>query len=234
MRSRGTSTRDLARLDSAVDDAIADESPPILAFSGGLASLVIAAFVRKRSDLKCVVVGTPRSADVEAATVAHAFLDYPVSVLRPTPPQSLRAACSLMADHPRLYLHEVLSLVPLALAEERYRPRAVISGFGLMDGTAAFRRVLASRGPCPGLRLRKPGPTRARLVRMAESIGIPESFIRAAPRKPIEGSGIGPVLRGMAHSRRVSLARLLAADDVNPDYQKRPLTPAGLKSSRLD
>lgn len=210
MRREGAAARAVDRLDAAVAKAVAGVDEPILAFSGGLASLMVAALVRKRGDLRCVVVGLPGASDVEAAQVAHLFLDYPVSILRPTPTQALRAARSIAASDARLALSDVLALVPLALVEGRYSRRPVLSGFGLAARGAALRRALwPQRHRCPGLRSRAPAPTRAPLVRMAVDLGLPESFTLAAPRTPVEGSGIGPALRTLAHREGVSLPRLL-------------------------
>jgi hypothetical protein len=155
-----------------------------------------------------VVVGFRGAADVEAAMVARDFLDYPLSILRPTPQETLRTARAIAAADPGLPLVHVLALLPLVLVEDRHR--TVLSGFGLTARDVALRRALAGRrARCPGLGMRVGGSTRAPLRRLAEAIGLPESFILAAPRAPVEGSGIGPILRRRAHARKVSLARLL-------------------------
>lgn len=235
MARDGPASRALSRLDAAVARAVAGREEATFAFSGGLGSLVVAALVRKRCDLECVVVGTRGSADVEAAVVARDFLDHRLSVLRPTPSQALGTARSIAAAQPRLSLGEVLALVPLRLVEERYRPLPVFSGFGLTANGTALRRALASRSRwCPGLRLGIEGDTRAPLVRMAFAAGLPESFVRAAPRTPAEGSGIGPALRGLAHARHVSLTRFLASAGLVSDYQKRTPRPGVFKSSDVD
>ncbi len=201
----------LRSLDAAVGRAVADRDEPVMAFSGGLGSLIVASLARKRGDIRCVVVGLPGSSDVEAAKVAQFFLDYPVEVLRPTRLQAFRRARALAATHPQLPVAEVLALVPLALVEERHHPSPVLSGFGLTLRTPALRGVLRARHrECPGLGYRGSPSTRAALVRMAMALGLPESFALAAPHTPVEGSGIGPALRSMAHEQRVSLSRLLA------------------------
>ena len=222
-------------MDAAVGRSVAGNEEATLAFSGGLGSLLVAALARKRCDLECVVVGTRGSADVEAAAVARDFLDHRLSVIRPTSSQALRTARTIAASQPRLSLADVLALVPLRLVEERYRPLHVLSGFGLTADGPALRRALASQGRwCPGLRLGIERATRAPLVRMAFAAGLPESFVRAAPRAPAEGSGIGPVLRGLAHARHVSLARFLSSAGLVSDYQKRTPRPCAFKSSDVD
>lgn len=206
----GPASRAVSRLDAAVGRAVAGDREPVLAFSGGLGSLVLAAMVRKRGDLRCVVVGFRDSADVQAARVAESFLDYRVSIVQPTRDQFVRVARSLSAAAPRLAVADVLSLIPLVLVEERYGPHPVLSGFGLTARTAPLRDALAARRPwCPGLGRSVAGRTRAPLLRIAETVGLPQSFVLAAPRTPGEGSGIGPRLRDMAHARGVSLARFL-------------------------
>lgn len=210
MRRDRTGLQALERVDAAVARAVKAMDDPILAFSGGLGSLIVAAMARKRGDLRCVVVGFPGSADVEAAKVAQTFLDYPVSVFQPTTAQALRAARSLAASEPRLPLADILALVPLALVEGRYGPRPVLSGFGLTARSPALRRALQPRRRgCPGLATPAGGSTRAAAVRIAIALGLPEPFALAAPRAPIEGSGIGPALRALGHRERTSLPRLL-------------------------
>lgn len=203
--------RAVRSLDAAVGRAVADLDEPVIAFSGGLGSLLVASLARKRGDVRCVVVGFPRASDVEAAKVARFFLDYPVELLRPTRPQVLRMARSIAAAHPQLPMTEVLALVPLAIVEERHSPTPVLSGFGLTVHGSALRGALEPRRRlCPGLGARRTSSARATLVRMAIALGIPESFARAAPHTPSEGSGVGPALRALARRERVSLPRLIA------------------------
>ncbi len=210
MRRDRAGQQAIDRLDAAVASAVAAADNPVLAFSGGLGSLIVAALARKRGDMRCVVVGIPGSADVEAAKVAQTFLDYPVSVLRPTATQALRAARSVAASNHCLPVPDVLALVPLVLVERRYGPRSVLSGFGLTARSPALRRALQPRRRgCPGLAPRAPASTRTSVVRMAIALGLPESFALAASRTPIEGSGIGPMLRALGHRERMSLPRLL-------------------------
>ncbi|HYM39665.1 MAG TPA: hypothetical protein VEY12_05920 [Thermoplasmata archaeon] len=186
----------------------------VLAFSGGLGSLLIAALARKRCDLLCVVVGMRGSADVEAARVAQMFLDYRLAILRPSPSQALRAARRIAASGYPIPLAECLALVPLALVEARQPESLVLSGAGLTARTSSLRRALGEREALsPGLRLRLGGLGRRPLLRMAEAAGLPESFALAAPRSPLEGSGIGPVLRAMARRRGMSVPRLVSAHE---------------------
>lgn len=235
MAGGGPVSRAVSRLDAAVGRSLEGTEAPILAFSGGLASLVVAALARKRCELRCVVVGFRGSADVEAALVARDFLDHRITILRPTQQEAFRAARSLAAADPQLPLADLLALVPLTLVETRHPRHRVLSGFGVAACDAPLRRSLQPRRRwCPGLGVHGIGSTRAPLRRIAEAIGLPESFVLAAPRNPVDGSGIGPVLRRMAHVRQVSLARLVASDGLVPDYHERLSTPDNFKSLDVD
>lgn len=201
----------LRRLEADVARAAADRPRLVLAFSGGLASLLLAACARKRCDLLCEVVGFPGSADAEAAVVAQSFLDYPVRVLRPRPTEALHVARALLSSDARLSVAEAVSLVPFALVEARHRGSRVLSGFGMTGDSAAIRRVLLARSTLhPGLRPRGNSvPSRAALLGAADLLGIPEPFSRGARRSPSEGSGVGPALRALSHAERTTVSRLL-------------------------
>jgi hypothetical protein len=228
-------TRALVRLDADVARSIARRDRIVLSFSGGLGSLLVAAVARKRCDLRCVVVGLRGAADVEAATVAQKFLDYPVAVLRPTAERAWTVARTIRSLHPRLPLAEVLAMVPLALVEERHPHDPVLTGFGLTARTPSMRRALGSEiAWSPGLHLRISRSSRVPLLRMAVDAGLPESFSRAAPRSPLEGSGLGPVLRALARSRKVSFERLLSLD-ARPDQSlRRPADRPDPKTPDVD
>jgi hypothetical protein len=210
----------LRRLDSDVARAVDGQARVVLAFSGGLASLVLAALIRKRCDLVCEVVGLRGSADVQAAVVAEKFLDYPVRVLHPTPAQVLRTVRAIMSDDVRLSSAEALSLVPLALVEGRHPKRRVLSGFGLTWESARVRSFLASEPALfPGLRARAASPpTRGRLRSIADLVGLPTSFSRAARRSPAEGSAVGPAIRALAHAEHQSVERFLRLRSSLRDY----------------
>ena len=203
--------RTVAPLDAAVGRACEGRERVVLAFSGGLASLILAALARKRGDLRCVVVGTRGAADVQAAQVAKSFLDYPVEVMRPSPRRALTLARGIHAADPRLTLPEVLSLVPLAFVEERNAGEAVLSGFGLVPRSPVLRRRLeAATSRAPGLRgVFARAPSRRMALRIASELGLPDAFARAPRRTPSEGSGIGPSMRAMGHARHASVSRLL-------------------------
>ena len=226
----------LRRVDSDIRRAVAGQERAIIAFSGGLASLILAALVRKRCDVTCEVVGLPGSADAESAVVAEKFLDYPVRIVRPAPMNVLRAARAIVSADARLSPPAALSLVPLALVEARHPRERILSGFGLTWDSSPVRSFLRSRSTIlPGLQARTAAPpSRFRLLRVADLLGLPESFFRAARRTPAEGSGIGPSIRAMAHAEHASVARLLASGIPLHDYHGRAATRVIPKSSPVD
>ncbi len=203
------------RLDAAIAAAFADRDRVVLAFSGGLASLILAALARKRGPLECTVVGTRGAADVEAAIVARSFLDYRVEVLCPSSSSILRAARSLASGNPGLSVEDVLSIVPLALVEERHPQGSILSGFGLSPRSGPLHRhLVAARCLIPGLGRSVSGSAPRRvLLRLAEDLAIPDAFRLGPRRTPAEGSGVGPALRAMGHARHASVGRLLREAD---------------------
>ncbi len=226
----------LRRLDAEVARAVRGQDRIVVAFSGGLASLVLAALVRKYCDMACEVVGLAGSADAEAAAVAEKFLDYRVRVIQPRPAQALRAARSLVVKHSSLSSAEALSLVPLALVMARHPGDRVLSGYGVTWESPRLRSWLPSASAVfPGLCSRAAAPPpRPRLLGVADLLGLPGSFSRAARRRPAEGSAVGPALRAMAHADGVSLDRLLHLRDSVRDNQKRKATRVVTKSSAVD
>jgi len=211
MAAESPAGRLLRRLDADVTRSLDGRQRVVLAFSGGLGSLILAALVRKRCDLVCEVVGLPGSADAQAASVAETFLDYPIHTLRPTPANALRTVRAILAQNVAMSTSEALSLAPLLLVEAHHPRDRILSGFGLTWGSARVRSFLASRSAVvPGLRIRATAPPpRARLLNVADLLGLPDTFSRAARRSPAEGSGVGPAIRALAHAESVSLARFL-------------------------
>lgn len=183
----------------------------VLAFSGGLSSLLTAAIARKQGDVRCVVVGTRGAADVGTAVVARDFLDLRLEVLSPRPPLILETARGLRASDPRLTSAEALDLVPLALVASRHAGQSVLSGFATAPRSAAMADHLTAPGS-PSHRggpWRRVPPPRRLLLRAARELAIPDGFALEARRRPAEGSGIGPAIRGLGHSKHASVERLL-------------------------
>lgn len=211
MASGDEEARLLARLDARIAAAFSGRERVTVAFSGGLASLVLAGIARKHGELRCVAVATRGAADLGAALVARDFLDYRLEAVTPTPESILRTAIALRAGLPRLTLPEVLDLIPLTLIEARWPEEPVLTGFGLAPRTAALRRCLASRtSQSPAVRTKRSGPSRRLLQGIGRELGLPDGFLLVAHRSPTEGSGIGPVLRALGHARHRSVDRLLA------------------------
>lgn len=223
MGPRGPAERILARFEANLGGRWNADGPALLAFSGGLASLILAAAARKRGDIRCVSVGLPGSSDVEAALVARDFLDYQVEVLRPTPAEVLGVARALATANPRLPPPDVLSLVPMALVQSRHPGVPVVTGFGLSPLSPPLRRHLAAAAPPPpGLRRQTdPSPPRRTVLQVAEALGIPAPFARAARRTPAEGSGVGPAVRALGHARHQSVLRLLGPEGSSSDNERR-------------
>ncbi len=226
----------LRRLDADTSRAVLGQGRVVVAFSGGLASLVLAALIRKRCDMECEVVGLSGSSDVEAAAVAEMFLDYPVRVIRPSAAHVLRTARWIATRGGGLSAPEALSLVPLALVEARHPRQRVVSGFGLTWESPRVRSCLrAESARFPGLRTQAPASaSRASLLGVADLLGLPDSFSRAARRSPAEGSAVGPAVRAAAHAEHVSLHRFLARAAPPYDNQKRRATRVISKSSAVD
>ena len=150
MGAPAAAVRVLARLEAYMARAFEGRDRVVLAFSGGLGSLLLAAVARKRGAVECVVVGTRGAADVGAALVARDFLDYPVEVLQPSPRKVLSTARAIRAADPALSPPDVLSLVPLALVRERCGDEIVLSGFSLAPASPPLRRHLAVAGLAMG------------------------------------------------------------------------------------
>ncbi len=222
MDTESRAARAVARLEADVQRALSGRDRVVLSYSGGLASLVLAAVARKHGDLRCVVVGTRGAADVEAALVAKSYLDYPVDVLRPSRPSILRTARALHGADPRLSVAEALAIVPLTLVAERWSHDPVLSGFGLAPRTQAVERHLIDAGlPIPGRQIVAGDARNRRVVLgLADALGLPASFSRAARRSPAEGSGVGPALRGLGHARRTSVERLVSNPPPGRDYHE--------------
>ena len=202
----------IANLEARVDAAFADRDRVALAYSGGVASTLIAAIARKRGDLTCIVVGVDGSPDLEAARVAESYLDYRLELVTLSPAEALRLARRVAAAAPRLSLRDVLALAPAFAASDRMAGNRALVGFGASRLSAGQWELLASRrldAPLRSVLAGRGGELRALAIRCATTLGLPRDFARPRRRAPASGSGIESVLRGIATSKGTTFPRLL-------------------------
>lgn len=204
--------RVLARLESALDSAPLGGGRTVFAFSGGLGSLILAALLRKRVELDCVVVASGESRDLADALLAERFLDYRVTPLRLAPSRAQSMARSIGATGPGLSLPAILSLVPLRAVLDA-RPRGtVVAGYGFHHGQGTATLRAAHRVRLPWLTVSGGlGLPRERAVRLARSLGLPDAFARVRPRSPAVGSGVDRALRELARRKKTRVAALVRA-----------------------
>ena len=201
-------------LETAVDVAVVGPQRPVLAFSGGLTSLVMAMVARKRSDLRCLVAGVEGSADIAAAKRAKDSFEYRVEVVPLDAARVRTIAAGLAADFPGLTGPQRRELVPLRAVLLRAPETRVLAG---LRGTRhsvelgqAAERAGARLPPatCPGRRrVARDGPIRGAASRPPGGVGP-----RASPI-PIRGSG---------HRRipaSLKVARGASDDDLLRDNQ---------------
>ena len=217
MRAGLPASRLLRRLEEASGRACRGGTLPVLAFSGGLSSTLLAALLRKRGELRCIVAGLDGAADLEAARLTETYLDYRVERIRLTPRTSLSIARDLGRRAARLSPGAVLDLVPIAAVLERTKAPRVIVGAGHEGTRVALEAIQEPR------RLRFPipvasgdrTPSRRDLQACADLLGIPETFSRARRRPPARGSGVREGLETVAADEGVPLARLVHSRDYH-------------------
>jgi len=180
------------RLEHAVAHEVEGRDRVALAYSGGLASTLVAMLARKRSALDCVVAGVDGSPDVRAAKAAKAHLDYRVEFLILNRRDATRIYGRIAAADPDLRERDVENLVPLHAALERVKGRPVISGFGLPPLRPAVVSALERSDVALPIRTASRGTTlsRSTLRAAATVLGLPVEWARIAHRAPVEGAGI--------------------------------------------
>ncbi len=185
------------RLEDRVAAAIEGTDRVVLAYSGGLASTLVAMVARKRCDLRCFVAGVQGSPDVEAAKVAKDYLDYRMHFVT-LDAKAVRALARRITDgHRSLTATECGALVPLHAVLRRVRCDRVLAGFGGPHIRPAILEILRStsvRIPLHGI-VRGPLP-RDRLRDAALRLGLPADWARTRHRAPAEGAGIEEFLHG--------------------------------------
>ncbi|HWM52740.1 MAG TPA: asparagine synthase-related protein [Thermoplasmata archaeon] len=186
------------RLEDGIAQEIHGRSRVALAYSGGLASTLIAMIARKRSVLDCVVAGVDGSSDVLAAKAAKAHLDYRVEYVILTREDAMRIRARIARSHPGMPLRDVHNLVPLHAALERAEGRTMLSGFGVPRPGAAIVTALRHAAVVWPLHAIARGTTLSRSVvrAAATSLGLPPDWARVSHRTPAEGAGIRNWLRG--------------------------------------
>jgi hypothetical protein len=185
------------RLEHGVAQAIEGRDRVPLAYSGGLASTLVAMLARKRCALDCVVAGVDGSSDVLAGKAAKAHLDYRVEYVILGREDATRIRARIAVAHPGLLGRDLDNLVPLHAALERVEGRSMLSGFGLPPLSHAMVVALGRMDVASPIRAASRGTTlsRSTLRAAATALGLPSKWARTAHRAPAEGAGIRDYFR---------------------------------------
>ena len=186
------------RLETAIAQEIHGRGRVALAYSGGLASTLIAMIARKRCELDCVVAGVDGSSDVVAAKAAKSHLDYRIEVVILRREDAMRIRARIEASHPGLRPRDIDNLVPLHAALERAEGRTMLSGFGVARPDSATVAALGGAAVVWPLHTiaRETSLTRSAIRTAATALGLPPEWARVSHRAPAEGAGIRDWLRG--------------------------------------
>ena len=124
-----------------------------LAFSGGMDSLLLALCLRKFTDLRCVVVGTPSSEDVIHARKLKSTLDLNLDVIELTQQRYIRIAKTIApilntSDPMKMNLSVVMTAVM-----EDTKTKTLYVGHGADEIFLGYRKyVNAEKGEIEALR----------------------------------------------------------------------------------
>ena len=184
------------RLERRMADLLSEETRVVLAYSGGLASTLVAMVARKRCDLVCVVAGVEDSAAVRAAKAAKAHLDYRVQFLQPDIEGTRRIRDRINAATRHMSATGVRALIPLKVVLEETPNQTILAGFGPRYLDATIGTTLKDWGVlCPLLDLAQDQPLPRSLLRAAAiSLGLPVEWARAVHREPATSAGISDFL----------------------------------------
>jgi len=184
------------RLEGRMADLLSEETRVILAYSGGLASTIVAMVARKRCDLVCVVAGVEDSVAVRAAKAAQAHLDYRVQFVQPDLEGTRRIRDRIRVGNAQISATAVRALIPLRMVLEETRNQTILAGFGPRTLDATLGKVLKDWGVlCPLLDLARSQPLPRSLLRAAAiALGLPVEWARAAHREPATSAGINDFL----------------------------------------
>ena len=200
----------LRDLEARLAGIAADGEPVRLAFSGGIASLLLAALIRKRADVDCIVVGIRGAPDLRTAADERLYLDYGVTEVCLSPGRALALGRGLARRFPSWSVPEILDAVPLEAVRARLPDVSIVAG---LRGPLASRRTAAAffdRGfSCPFLAPPAIRADRSRLVQAARALALPQAFVRTPPRRPAIGSGVAAALRAVGREKNLTMARLL-------------------------
>jgi len=161
------------RLEDGIAQEIHARSRVALAYSGGLASTLIAMIARKRCVLDCIVAGVDGSPDILAAKAAKAHLDYRVEYVILSREDAMRIRAQIVRSDPELPPRDADSLVPLHATLQR--ANVVWPLRAIARGTALSRSAIRAA---------------------ATSLGLPPEWARVSHRAPANGAGIQDWLRG--------------------------------------
>lgn len=215
-------------LETEIAQAIGDRKRIALAYSGGLGSTLVAAIARKRCDLTCYAVGIGGAADLEAADLAHAYLDYRIEKIRLTPSKALALARHIAAREPDAALVDVFTMVPIWAVRERVTHGTLLTGFGVESLSKRMRNLLEpleTTNPLLSLGGERGPGARERWSACADVLCLPPKFGRPRRRPPGSGSGIERATRALAAERRTTIRALVRPPDyhVRPKHRSRPL-----------
>ena len=199
------------RLEDGIAQEIHARSRVALAYSGGLASTLIAMIARKRCVLDCIVAGVDGSSDILAAKAAKAHLDYRVEYVILSREDAMRIRARIARSHPGLP-RDLDNLVPVHAALERAEGRTMLSGFGVPRPGAAMVAALGGAAVVMPLHAIAGGTTlsRSAIRAAATSLGLPPEWARVSHRAPAKGAGIQDWLRDRTttHTDRSAQSRL--------------------------
>jgi len=191
----------VARLEDRIEDAIEGHERVALAYSGGLASTLIAMIARKRCELNCFVAGTSDSPDVKAAIAAKRYFDYRTIHVAMNRSETRRVLAAVARLDPRLSQSKRGGLVPICAVIERASEGVILTGYGRSrrgPGETAALEQTGVRMPLHELRAR--GDVTRELLRSAAiSLGLPVEWARTSHRDPEVGAGIAPFLPRDGH-----------------------------------
>jgi hypothetical protein len=180
------------RLEHRVGQEVTGRPRVALAYSGGLASTLIAMIARKRCVLVCVVAGLEGSPDVQAVRAAKLHLDYRVVYDILSRADAIRIRAQIATAHPKLTPSEIDNLVPLHAALETADGGPMLSGFGPSRFGAGIIAALRRVDVAFPIHAVARGATlsRSMLRDAALLLGLPATWAHVAHRSPAEGAGL--------------------------------------------